>query len=61
MTCPYCPRIEKIMKEDQILDPTLEFFSELLEKIPKFILRNGAALKEIIEDFLNKNNIKKVD
>ena len=51
MTCPYCPFLEKIMLDDDLLDTSMLWYDELFHEIPKFILRHCSQIKLFIEAF----------
>lgn len=55
MTCPYCPYLIEVMKNDKLLDTSALYFNEMLEDIPKFILRNIPQIKLFIEAYEKKD------
>lgn len=51
MNCPYCPYLIEIMEKDKLLDTDTLYFKNMLEDIPKFILRNKEQIKLFIEAY----------
>lgn len=55
MDCPYCPYLIDIMFKDDKIDATTLYYKQILESIPKFILRHKEEIKLFIKAFETNN------